>query len=56
MWPKYQKNDQMILEEHYPEYGDTFICLCHHWEEDTAHTLVLTKKFASQLIEQETER
>ena len=53
---KCQKKDQTNLEEPYPEYGDTFIHFCRQCEEDTDHTLVLTKKLASQLRVQEAEK
>lgn len=47
---------QILFAEPYPEYGEQFIRHCSHCGEDTVHTLVLTKKIASELHRQEEEK
>ncbi len=47
---------QIHFSEPYPKYGEQFIRHCRHCGEDTVHTLVLTKKMASELHREEEEK
>ena len=46
---KCKSNEQFNFDEPYPKYGDEFVRLCRYCQEDTPHTMALTKRIASQL-------
>ena len=47
--------NHLRFDEPYPQYGDQFVRYCRHCEEDTAQTMVLSKKLATQLRKQKAE-
>ena len=51
-----EKQVQLAFYEPYPKLGEQFIRHCSHCGKDTVHTLVLTKKMASELHRQEEEK
>lgn len=47
--------NHLQFEEPYPQYGEQFVRYCRHCEEDTAQTMALTKKVATELRKQKAE-
>ncbi len=53
--PKCSGQNHLRFDEPYPQYGDQFVRYCRHCEEDTAQTMVLTKKLVTELRKQKAE-
>lgn len=47
--------NNMSFDEPYPQYGEQFVRYCRHCGEDTAQTMTLTKKVATELRKQKAE-
>lgn len=46
---------QIRFDEPYPQYGDSFLHYCDYCNNETYHSLVLTRKIASELRQKERE-
>ena len=47
--------NNLRFDEPYPQYGEQFVRYCRHCGEDTAQTMTLTKKVATELRKQKAE-